>query len=86
MIKVTGIIFSGYQFGNFGFLQVVNLFYKTITMQEPDALFVFEELFKACTNGLLSKDSFEEALKIYNELVEVRNRLHDLEATFPSSQ
>ena len=55
-------------------------------MLEPDALLVFEDLFNACKNGLLSKDAFDEALAIYIELTAVRNKLNEIETTFPVSR
>ena len=57
-------------------------------MIEPvtDSLLVFENLFNACENGLLSKDAFNEASEIYKELIAVRAKLHEAEAGFPASQ
>gem|GEM_PF-5041382 len=76
----------GYQFDKFGLKQVINLFSNTKTMNEPDALYMFENLFKACTNGLLSNDAFDEALTIYKQLIAVRMKLDEIETTFPVSR
>jgi hypothetical protein len=54
--------------------------------QVPDSLLVFENLFNACENGLLSKDAFYEASEIYKELIAVRAKLNEAEAGFPASQ
>jgi len=50
---------------------------------EPDVLIVYENLFKACERGLLSRELFFEAQLIYNELNAVRNKLNEVETSLP---